>query len=832
MNKAYRVVRNKATGTWTAVSEVARGRSKGHAAVQAATAALVAGAAAIFAPHAMAADLVEQDPATGAILIGGATNGSVINFANDVGSTRLLTGVANGQATFDAINYGQFSAATTALTTALGGGIVINPVTGRVMTPLTYTLDPDPTDSTGTTAYHNVGGALGNLNNRIKANGDSITNIVNGKAGLVQQADASSEITVGKDTGGTAVNFAAGKDADGNAITRKLTNVTAGTEGTDAVNVGQLNGVKSAADRAASDAADAKAMSANAVQYDNADKTSVTLNKGGDATQIKNVANGKDDADAVNVGQLNGVKATAEQAASDIASANTLNATNAKTVSDALGGGSTVGEDGKITAPTYSLATSTDNPAKTDFHNVGDALGNLDTRTSQNTTDITNLSAQIGNGSIGLVQQADATSVITVAKDTAGDSVNFAGKDADGNAITRKLTHITAGEADTDAANVGQLNAVGKQVADLDANAVKYDANGNVDLARDGKPAQIKNVANGTEDGDAVNLGQLKQSGLVKDDGSLANVVTYDDDTKSKVSLGGASGTTLTNVAAGAVAADSMDAINGAQLYATNQAVASALGTSLGGNGAIIAPSYTVGGQTYNNVGDVFKNLDGRLTGLERGEGSGGNGGSSDPRFIGSGSGNPSGGDKENAQATGTNATAAGAKATASADNSVAMGAGSTASHENSVALGAGSVTDRADSVSVGAVGQERAITNVMAGTKDTDAVNVQQLKSETAKVQQSVDTLQSQVNQRFDQLDNRVNRVGAMNAAMTTMVASAAGLQTDNRMAIGTGLYRGQTALAIGYQRKVGSRATVTIGGSTAGGSEYNVGVGAGYGW
>ncbi|WP_316856316.1 YadA C-terminal domain-containing protein [Ralstonia holmesii] len=66
----------------------------------------------------------------------------------------------------------------------------------------------------------------------------------------------------------------------------------------------------------------------------------------------------------------------------------------------------------------------------------------------------------------------------------------------------------------------------------------------------------------------------------------------------------------------------------------------------------------------------------------------------------------------------------------------------------------------------------------------------------------------------------------------MSTMMASAAGLQTDNRMAIGTGVYRGQAALAIGYQRKIGSRATVTIGGSTAGGSEYNVGVGAGFGW
>jgi len=168
----------------------------------------------------------------------------------------------------------------------------------------------------------------------------------------------------------------------------------------------------------------------------------------------------------------------------------------------------------------------------------------------------------------------------------------------------------------------------------------------------------------------------------------------------------------------------------------------------------------------------------------------------------------------------------------ASGNHATATGANAVASHDNSVALGAGSVTDRENSVSVGSAGNERVITNVMAGTQDTDAVNMKQFTTETAKIQQSVDTLQSQVNQRFDQLDNRVNRVGAMNAAMSAMVASAAGLQTDNRMAIGTGLYRGQTALAVGYQRKLGSRATVTIGGSTAGGSEYNVGLGAGYGW
>jgi autotransporter adhesin len=46
------------------------------------------------------------------------------------------------------------------------------------------------------------------------------------------------------------------------------------------------------------------------------------------------------------------------------------------------------------------------------------------------------------------------------------------------------------------------------------------------------------------------------------------------------------------------------------------------------------------------------------------------------------------------------------------------------------VALGQGSVADRADSVSIGSVGSERQITNVAAGTEDTDAVNLSQLNA------------------------------------------------------------------------------------------------------
>src|SRR6202000_2717910 len=75
----------------------------------------------------------------------------------------------------------------------------------------------------------------------------------------------------------------------------------------------------------------------------------------------------------------------------------------------------------------------------------------------------------------------------------------------------------------------------------------------------------------------AVNLAQLKAAGLnVDTSGNVTNsFVAYDDSTMGKVTLaGGTAGTTITNVKAGALSATSTDAVNGAQLYATNQNVA------------------------------------------------------------------------------------------------------------------------------------------------------------------------------------------------------------------------------------------------------------------
>ncbi|MBV4397056.1 YadA-like family protein [Advenella alkanexedens] len=168
---------------------------------------------------------------------------------------------------------------------------------------------------------------------------------------------------------------------------------------------------------------------------------------------------------------------------------------------------------------------------------------------------------------LGLVQQADNLAPITVGKDSAGTVVDFTNIAAQ----TRKLTGIADGElsaTSTDAVTGKQLNATNQSIATLSDNAVQYD---------------------GAD--------------------------------KSMVTLGGATGTTITNVQAGAVNATSSDAINGAQLYAGNQSIATALGggAAVNADGTISAPSYAVDATlpAFDNVGGALGNLAGRVAGNE-----------------------------------------------------------------------------------------------------------------------------------------------------------------------------------------------------------------------
>jgi autotransporter adhesin len=834
MNKAYRVILNKTTGVWMAVAETAPGRGNSTQTRQVVMAAALLAGAATGGPMSAQAGVLT-----------GWTGNSASSCSDAVDGSGYFSTVVGCYGT---------SGNNKAAVTALGSHAQVNANYAAAFGFNAY-AGADGTVAVGTSSY---------------ASGQN--SVALGSGSVADQADT---VSIGRSatspgTTPPSVTYT----ADG-AYTRRLTNMSRGIADTDAVNVSQLKGVAAALGGGASVGSDGT-ISAPTYTLDNGTTTvnnvaaalsnidtrtiantndisantasintlstqinsgsvgllqtdaksgNLTIDKDGAGTAISvagtngvrtiaGVKAGTADTDAANFGQVKAVQT----------SVNTLSATasaNATAVAKALGGGATVGSDGEITAPTYTL-----NNGATTVNSMADALGNLDTRTIANADSISTLTSQMNSGSVGLVQKDAEMGDLTIDKDGAGTRISVGGKDASGNAITRKLTNVTAGEADTDAANVGQLKSVDNKLAALQSSAVQYDdaSKGTLTLNKGGSATQIKNVADGTDDADAVNLRQLKKAGMVSADGTVASVMTYDDDSKETATLRGANGTRLTNLVDGSIANGSKDAVTGSQLNASYQSVARALGGGAGfTNGVWTAPSYQfIGGEQYNNVGDALANLDTRVNTLEQG-------GQSGNMFDGHGDDTDM---KTDASATGSNSTAAGPNSAASGTNSTAVGGNAQANATNSVSLGNNSVADRDNTVSVGSQGSERQITNVMAGTQDTDAVNVKQMNDKVAGVQKSVDTLQSQVNRRLDQIDSRMNRLGAMNAAMSTMVASAAGLKSDNALAVGTGLYRGQTALAVGYQRKIGSRLAITIGGSTAGGSEYNVGVGAGYGW
>ncbi|WP_188052370.1 YadA-like family protein [Aureimonas fodinaquatilis] len=107
---------------------------------------------------------------------------------------------------------------------------------------------------------------------------------------------------------------------------------------------------------------------------------------------------------------------------------------------------------------------------------------------------------------------------------------------------------------------------------------------------------------------------QNGQIGLVQQD-LTTRVITVgagtDGDTVSFLSQGGLS-RRLTGVSAGEIASASTDAINGGQLFSSNTAIAQALGTTVGTDGLVLAPSYALSTGTFTNVGSALIDLDSR----------------------------------------------------------------------------------------------------------------------------------------------------------------------------------------------------------------------------
>ncbi|MEZ0532944.1 YadA family autotransporter adhesin [Enterobacter sp. KB-221C9] len=319
----------------------------------------------------------------------------------------------------------------------------------------------------------------------------------------------------------------------------------------------------------------------------------------------------------------------------------------------------------------------------------------------------------------------------------------------------------------------------------------------------------------------------------------------------STVSVGSAGNErTITNVAAGRISATSTDAVNGSQLYATNQAIenitasvsdisASAVQYNTLADGSVDYNTLVLGGDTYGNAtntgGTTIANVANGVNASDAvnkyqldqvsesvvtlAEGKAG-------MFQVNNTSNLA-----TPVLTGADTTAVGAGTNVSGNSSVAVGSGSTASHNNAVALGANSSTDRDNSVSVGSAGNERQITNVAAGTKSTDAVNVAQMKD-------AVSDSYQYTNNKFGDLKNMINDQKDKLSAGIAGAMAMAGLPQPysagaSMFSMSGGTYQGESAVAFGVSTISDNGKWVSkLSGSTNSQGDYGAAIGVGYQW
>jgi autotransporter adhesin len=338
------------------------------------------------------------------------------------------------------------------------------------------------------------------------------------------------------------------------------------------------------------------------------------------------------------------------------------------------------------------------------------------------------------------------------------------------------LSNVKAGVADTDAVNVSQLKSSG--LVDASGNAVvavTYDDESRSSVTLGGKdataPVRLRNVAEAQEDTDAVNLKQLRSAGLVDGNGGTLDAVVYDGDSaKGRITFGGANGTVLTNVADGRIATGSRDAVNGGQIAALRDS----FNSSINGLDGRVSTLETKPPVSRSAVVDPYVDV--------KGPGSNADAGSAD---------------------SGNVAIGAGSQAQGSGGVAIGNGAQVTAEASNSVALGQGAVADRPNSVSVGAPGSERTLTNVADGVRDTDVATVRQVNQAQTSAKEYTDTrindAWNTISRDMDDMNRQVNRGIAASAALINVTPYLPGRTALNA---GVSSYRGEAALGVGLSR------------------------------
>ncbi|EBD0042965.1 autotransporter adhesin SadA [Salmonella enterica subsp. enterica serovar Heidelberg] len=734
-------------------------------------------------------------------------SGSVAQEDNSVAvgnstTQRQITYVAKGDinsTSTDAVTGAQIYSLSQSVADRLGGGASVNS-DGTVNAPL-YEV--------GTGIYNNVGSALSALNT-------SITNTEASVAGLAEDAllwDDSTSAFSASHTGNAS----------------KITNLAAGTlaaDSTDAVNGSQLFDTNEKVDKNTADIATntdsinqnttdiaANTTSINQNTTDIATNTtninslsdSVTTltddallwdaasgafsaKHNGSDSKITNLAAGTlaaDSTDAVNGSQLFDTNEKVDQNTADITTnTNSINqnttdiATNTTNINnlsdsittltddallwDAASGAFSANHNGSASKIT-NLAAGTLAADSTDAVN-GSQLYETNQRVDQNTSAIADINTSITNLSSDNLSWNETTSSFSASH---------------GSSTTNKITNVAAGELSeesTDAVNGSQLfetnEKVDQNTTDIAANTTNITQNstaienlntsvsdintsitgltdnallwdediGAFSANHGGSTSKITNVAAGalSEDStDAVNGSQLYETNQKVDQNTSAiadintsitnlgtDALSWDDEEGAFSASHGTSGTNkITNVAAGEIASDSTDAVNGSQLYETNMLI-SQYSESISQLAGDTSETYI----TENGTGVKYIRT------------------------------NDNGLEGQDAYATGNGATAVGYDAVASGAGSLALGQNSSSSIEGSIALGSGSTSNRAittgiretsvtsdgvvigynttdrkllGALSLGTDGESyRQITNVADGSEAQDAVTVRQLQN------------------------------------------------------------------------------------------------------
>ncbi|EDU3805366.1 autotransporter adhesin SadA, partial [Salmonella enterica subsp. enterica serovar Hartford] len=751
-------------------------------------------------------------------------SGSVAQEDNSVAvgnstTQRQITYVAKGDinsTSTDAVTGAQIYSLSQSVADRLGGGASVNS-DGTVNAPL-YEV--------GTGIYNNVGSALSALNT-------SITNTEASVAGLAEDAllwDESISAFSASHTGNAS----------------KITNLAAGTlaaDSTDAVNGSQLFDTNEKVDKNTADIAtntdsinqNTADITANTDSINQnttdiaANTTSINQNTtdiatnttninslsdsvttltddallwdaasgafsakhNGSDSKITNLAAGTlaaDSTDAVNGSQLFDTNEKVDQNTADITTnTNSINqnttdiATNTTNINNLSDSITTLTDDALLwdaASGTFSasrsgsaskitnLAAGTLAADSTDAVN-GSQLYETNQRVDQNTSAIADINTSITNLSSDNLSWNETTSSFSASH---------------GSSTTNKITNVAAGELSeesTDAVNGSQLfetnEKVDQNTTDIAANTTNITQNstaienlntsvsdintsitgltdnallwdediGAFSANHGGSTSKITNVAAGalSEDStDAVNGSQLYETNQKVDQNTSAiadintsitnlgtDALSWDDEEGAFSASHGTSGTSgtnkITNVAAGEIASDSTDAVNGSQLYETNMLI-SQYSESISQLAGDTSETYI----TENGTGVKYIRT------------------------------NDNGLEGQDAYATGNGATAVGYDAVASGAGSLALGQNSSSSIEGSIALGSGSTSNRAittgiretsvtsdgvvigynttdrkllGALSLGTDGESyRQITNVADGSEAQDAVTVRQLQN------------------------------------------------------------------------------------------------------